>query len=100
MADANTALTAEDVQKIALLARLQLSEAHQTAYADSLNRVLGLMDSLAQVDTTGILPMASPHDRAQPLRDDVPTEPNRRADYQAIAPATQDGLYLVPKVIE
>jgi len=100
MADSSAPLTAADVQQIALLARLQLSEAHQAAYADSLNRVLGLMDSLARVDTDGVLPMASPHDRAQPLRDDVPTEPNRRADYQAVAPATQDGLYLVPKVIE
>lgn len=100
MADSSAPLTAEDVQKIAILARLQLSESHQAAYADSLNRVLGLMDSLARVDTDGVLPMASPHDRAQPLRDDLPTEPNRRTDYQAIAPATQDGLYLVPKVIE
>jgi len=100
MADSSAPLTAADVQQIAVLARLQLSEAHQAAYADSLNRVLGLMDSLARVDTDGVLPMASPHDRAQPLRDDVATEPNRRADYQAVAPATQDGLYLVPKVIE
>ena len=100
MADSSAPLTAADVQQIAMLARLQLSEAHQAAYADSLNRVLGLMDSLARVDTDGVLPMASPHDRAQPLRDDVATEPNRRADYQAVAPATQDGLYLVPKVIE
>lgn len=100
MADSSAPLTAAEVQQIAVLARLQLSDAHQAAYADSLNRVLGLMDSLARVDTDGVVPMASPHDRAQPLRDDVPTEPNRRADYQAVAPATQDGLYLVPKVIE
>ncbi|MFZ3192037.1 MAG: Asp-tRNA(Asn)/Glu-tRNA(Gln) amidotransferase subunit GatC [Moraxellaceae bacterium] len=100
MADSSATLTAAEVQQIAVLARLQLSDAHQAAYADSLNRVLGLMDSLARVDTDGVVPMASPHDRAQPLRDDVPTEPNRRADYQAVAPATQDGLYLVPKVIE
>lgn len=100
MADSSAPLTAAEVQQIAVLARLQLSDAHQAAYADSLNRVLGLMDSLARVDTDGVVPMASPHDRAQPLRDDVATEPNRRADYQAVAPATQDGLYLVPKVIE
>ncbi len=100
MAHSSTPLTAEDVQQIAVLARLDLSESHRITYADSLNRILGLMESLAQIDTDGILPMASPHDRAQPLREDRPTEPNRRADYQAIAPATQDGLYLVPKVIE
>lgn len=100
MAESSAPLTAEDVQQIAVLARLHLSEQHQVAYADSLNRVLSLMDRLARVDTDGVLPMASPHDNPQPLRDDVPTEPNRRADYQAIAPAIQDGLYLVPKVIE
>jgi aspartyl-tRNA(Asn)/glutamyl-tRNA(Gln) amidotransferase subunit C len=100
MADSSAPLTANDVQQIAILARLQLSAQHQTAYAESLNKVLGLMERLARVDTDGVLPMASPHDRAQPLRDDVATEPNRRSDYQAIAPATQDGLYLVPKVIE
>ncbi len=100
MADSSTLLTAKDVQQIAVLARLHLSEQHQTDYADSLNRVLELMACLARVDTDGVLPMASPHDRAQPLRDDIATEPNRRVDYQAIAPATQDGLYLVPKVIE
>lgn len=100
MADSSAPLTAEHVKNIAVLARLHLSESDQAAYAESLNRVLGLMDSLSRVDTDGILPMASPHDRAQPLREDQPTEPNRRAAYQAVAPAIQDGLYLVPKVIE
>ncbi|MEC7120221.1 MAG: Asp-tRNA(Asn)/Glu-tRNA(Gln) amidotransferase subunit GatC [Pseudomonadota bacterium] len=100
MADSSAPLTADNVQQIALLARLQLSDQHTTAYADSLNRVLSLMDALARVDTDGVLPMASPHDNPQPLRADRATEPNRREDYQAIAPATQDGLYLVPKVIE
>lgn len=100
MADSSAPLTAEDVQQIAVLARLHLSEHHQITYADSLNRVLGLMETLANIDTNGVLPMASPHDNPQPLRDDIATEPNRRTDYQAIAPAIQDGLYLVPKVIE
>lgn len=100
MTDSTAALSAEQVQKIAILARLRIQpdEAHQ--YADSLNRILGLMESLKAIDTEGVLPMASPHDNPQPLRADVPTEPNRRTDYQAVAPLVQDGLYLVPKVIE
>lgn len=100
MAASTAALSAHDVQNIATLAKLALDPQQAHDYADSLTKILTLMDRLSSIDTTGILPMASPHAQAQPLRDDVPSEPNRRADYQAIAPAVQDGLYLVPKVIE
>jgi aspartyl-tRNA(Asn)/glutamyl-tRNA(Gln) amidotransferase subunit C len=100
MADSTADLSAQDVQNIAVLARLAISSHEAEGYASSLNRILGLMDRLKTFDTDGIVPMASPHDSAQPLRDDRPTEPNRRDAYQAVAPATQDGLYLVPRVIE
>lgn len=94
------ALTPDDIGKIAHLARLGLSEDDRQRYTASLNNILGLIDDLQAVDTTGIAPLAHAFDVVQPLRDDVVSEQNRRDDYQQIAPATEAGLYLVPKVIE
>jgi len=96
----SSALNAADILKIAKLAHLQLNDDESARYAASLNNILGMMDHLQTLDTTGVEPLKNPFDSAQPLRDDVPTEPNRRDAYQAVAPATQDGLYLVPRVIE
>ena len=93
-------LTAADVAKIAHLARLQLSAEEQGAVTDRLNDILHLIDQLQAADTTGVEPMAHPLDATQPLREDAVTEPDRRDAYQAIAPAHEAGLYLVPKVIE
>ncbi|ONG39309.1 asparaginyl/glutamyl-tRNA amidotransferase subunit C [Alkanindiges hydrocarboniclasticus] len=93
-------LTAHDVEKIATLSRLAIDDSKASAYATSLNKILSLMQALQRIDTTGVEPLKSPFDHAQPLRNDAVTEPNRRDDYQAVAPATQDGLYLVPRVIE
>ncbi len=94
------ALTAEQVARIAHLARLQLPVDEQNRVTDSLNNILGLIDQLQAADTTGIEPMAHPLDAVQPLRADVVTETNRRETYQQIAPAVQDGCYLVPRVVE
>lgn len=94
------ALTLEDINKIAHLARLGLSDDEKTRYNDSLNNILGLIDELQAVNTAGIEPLAHSLDVTQPLRPDVVSEKNQRDAYQKIAPATQDGLYLVPKVIE
>jgi aspartyl-tRNA(Asn)/glutamyl-tRNA(Gln) amidotransferase subunit C len=94
------ALTLEDINKIAHLARLGLSDDEKTRYTDSLNNIMGLIDELQAVNTTGIEPLAHSLDVTQPLRPDVVSEQNQREAYQKIAPATQDGLYLVPKVIE
>ncbi len=94
------ALTLEDINKIAHLARLGLSDDEKTRYTESLNNILGLIDELQAVDTTGIEPLAHALEVTQPLRLDVVSEQNQREAYQKIAPATQDGLYLVPKVIE
>lgn len=94
------ALTAADVAKIAHLARLQLSTEEEGRVTDRLNDILGMIDRLQAVDTSGIEPMAHPMDATQPLREDVVSEVNQRDAYQAIAPATEAGLYLVPKVIE
>ena len=93
-------LNAQTVSAIAHLARLSLDEAQSAEYAQSLNKILGMMDTLKGINTDGVEPLKSPFDNPQPLREDVVTEENHREEYQAIAPATQDGLYLVPRVIE
>ncbi|WP_410209318.1 Asp-tRNA(Asn)/Glu-tRNA(Gln) amidotransferase subunit GatC [Aquirhabdus sp.] len=95
-----SALSATDINKIAKLAHLQITDDECQRYAASLNNILSLMDHLQTVDTTNIEPLKNPFDTPQPLRDDVATEPNRRDVYQSVAPATQDGLYLVPKVLD
>jgi len=94
------AVTLDDINKIAHLARLGLSDEEKSRYTDSLNNILGLIDDLQAVNTQGIQPLAHAVDVTQPLRPDVITESNQRDNYQQIAPAVQDGLYLVPKVIE
>ena len=94
------ALTLEDINKIAHLARLGLSDDEKSRYNDSLNNIMGLIDELQSVNTTCIEPLAHALEVTQPLRTDVVSEQNQREAYQKIAPATQDGLYLVPKVIE
>ncbi|MEG0967497.1 MAG: Asp-tRNA(Asn)/Glu-tRNA(Gln) amidotransferase subunit GatC [Pseudomonas sp.] len=89
-----------DVEKIAHLARLGLNEADLPRTTDALNSILGLVDQMQAVDTNGIEPLAHPLEASQRLRADIVTESNHRDSYQAIAPATEGGLYLVPKVIE
>lgn len=94
------ALTATEVAKIAHLARLALTADEEGQVTARLNDILGLVDHLQAADTTGIDPMAHPLDAIQPLRKDEVTETDHREQYQAIAPATEAGCYLVPKVIE
>lgn len=94
------ALERTDVEKIAHLARLGLAEDELTATTATLNNILGLIDAMQAVDTTGIEPLAHPLEATQRLRADVVTETNQRDAYQAIAPAVEQGLFLVPKVIE
>lgn len=93
-------LNAETVSAIAHLARLSLNETQSAEYAQSLNKILGMMDTLKGINTDGVEPLKSPFDNPQPLREDAVSEVNHREEYQAVAPATQDGLYLVPRVIE
>ena len=94
------ALERSDVEKIAQLARLGLTESEIPQTTATLNNILGLIDAMQAVDTTGIEPLAHPLEATQRLRADVVTETNQREAYQAIAPAVESGLYLVPKVIE
>ena len=98
------ALTLDQIRRIAHLARIAVGEEEAREVAGQLNRVLGLIERMQALDTRGIEPMAHPLDGrlavAQRLRPDAVTEPDRRADFQALAPAVEGGLYLVPKVIE
>ncbi len=94
------ALERTEGEKIAHLARLGLSEADLPRTTETLNNILGLIDRMQAVDTTGIEPLAHPLETTQRLRADVVTERNQRDAYQAIAPAVEEGLYLVPRVIE
>lgn len=94
------ALTENDVVKIAHLARLSITALERTEVTDRLSRILTMVDRLQAADADGVTPMAHPLDAVQPLRADIVTESNHRDEYQQIAPATENGLYLVPRVLE
>lgn len=89
-----------EVEKIAHLARLAISEADIPVYAHNLSSILHLVEQMNAVDTTGVEPMAHPLDMPQRLRADAVTETDQRELFQSLAPQTEAGLYLVPKVIE
>ena len=93
-------LDKEQVQQIAVLARLRLRPAEHVELVDKLSRIVDFVDQLSEADTNGVVPMAHPLDVAQRLRADIVTETNERDRFQKNAPQVADGLYLVPKVIE
>jgi len=93
-------LDKEQVQHIATLARLKLSESEFVESVEKLSKIVDFVDQLSQADTDGVVPMAHPLHAAQRLRPDAVTEVNERQSYQKNAPAVEKGLYLVPKVIE
>ena len=93
-------LTAEDVKKIAYLARLGIDQQDIESYAHDLSGLLELMKQMGETNTDGVMPMAHPMDQVQRLRVDEVTEVDNRGHFQAIAPQVEEGLYLVPKVIE
>ena len=93
-------LSLEQVNRIAHLARLELSPAETAAMQHEMNAILAMVDQMAAVDTAGVEPMAHPQEAAQRLREDAVTEHDLREQFQAVAPATEAGLYLVPQVIE
>jgi len=94
------ALDTKDVAKIAHLARLDVAESELAHYAAELSNILTLVEQMDAVDTTGVTPMAHPLHMSQRLRPDAVTETDQREAFQGVAPATENGLYLVPKVIE
>ena len=93
-------LSADDVAKIAHLARLAVNPQQTEALGRELSNILDLVAQMDAVDTADVTPMAHPLEMAQRLRPDSVTEDNRRDLYQAHAPAVENGLFLVPKVIE
>jgi len=93
-------LQKDDIDKIAHLARLAIGEQDIPEYAQTLSNILGLVEQMNAVDTSGVTPMAHPLDAQQRLRADEVTEQNQREHFQANAPQVEAGLYLVPKVIE
>lgn len=97
------ALTPEDVSRIAQLARLELQDAERAAMLAQLNGFFGIVEQMSAVDTRGIEPLYTPLSAVQEvtlrLRDDVVSEPDQRDANQRSAPAVEDGLFLVPKVI-
>jgi len=93
-------LKKQDVENIAHLARLAINQDDIPGYVQSLSGILALVEQMDAINTDGVLPMAHPLDAAQRLRLDRVSESNQRDLFQKMAPQTEAGLYLVPKVIE
>jgi aspartyl-tRNA(Asn)/glutamyl-tRNA(Gln) amidotransferase subunit C len=98
-------LTLSDVTRIAHLAQLDMGEQQAATALGQLNGIFALAEQMRAVDTDGVAPLSHPlaahmDNIALRLREDAATEADRRATYQALAPKTEDGLYLVPQVIE
>ncbi len=93
-------ISRKDIEKVAVLARIRVDDEQISALEKDLGNILDLVDQLGTADTDSVEPMAHPLDAVQRLRADEVTETNQREDFQAIAPATENGLYLVPRVIE
>ena len=93
-------LSNDQVGHIARLARIAVSASELEATRDKLNGIFGLIEQMQAIDTTGVEPMSHPQELATRLRPDLVTEPDHRDAFQKVAPQTEAGLYLVPKVIE
>lgn len=97
-------LTPHDVTRIALLARLELSNEEQAAMLGQLNGFFGIVERMSAVDTSGVEPLYTPLSAVQEvrlrMRDDVVSETDQRTLNQRSAPSVTDGLFLVPKVVE
>ncbi len=88
-----------EIEKVAELARIKLDEESIPEVTQSISDILAMVDKMQSVNTQNIIPMANPMDATQRLRPDIITETNQRDDFQKLAPETEAGLYLVPKVI-
>lgn len=93
-------LSGDDLARVAKLARLGLTTEEKEATATQLNAILTLIDRMQSVNTDAIEPLAHPLELTQVLRADEITEQNQRDHYQSVAPHAEDGLYLVPRVVE
>jgi aspartyl-tRNA(Asn)/glutamyl-tRNA(Gln) amidotransferase subunit C len=93
-------LNTDDIHRIARLARIAVTDGEATALQNQLNGIFSLIEDMQAVNTQGVEPMAHSQNVTLRLRDDVVTETNQRELFQSIAPQVENGLYLVPKVIE
>jgi aspartyl-tRNA(Asn)/glutamyl-tRNA(Gln) amidotransferase subunit C len=93
-------LKSSDIKRIAHLARIEISDLEANSTLQKLTGIMTMIEEMQAVDTQGITPMSHSQDVTQRLREDTVTEQNHREAYQLIAPLVEDGLYLVPKVIE
>jgi aspartyl-tRNA(Asn)/glutamyl-tRNA(Gln) amidotransferase subunit C len=93
-------ISKDTITKVAHLARINLGDDEIPKITQSISDILQLIDKMQAVDTKGIEPLANPHDATQRLREDIVTAINEREKFMQNAPATQNGLFLVPKVIE
>jgi aspartyl-tRNA(Asn)/glutamyl-tRNA(Gln) amidotransferase subunit C len=90
----------DDVEKIAHLARLAIDPEQVGTYTRNLSGILDLVEQMNEIDTANVAPMAHPRDTRLRLRDDEVTETDQRDKYLQLAPASENGLFLVPRVIE
>jgi len=93
-------LSSEEVRRIAELARIGISDAEASAVQAQLNDIFELIGRMQKVDTEGVEPMSHGQDLKLRLREDLVTERDQRERFQSLAPKVDQGLYLVPKVIE
>jgi aspartyl-tRNA(Asn)/glutamyl-tRNA(Gln) amidotransferase subunit C len=93
-------LSLDEIRRLARLARIELGSAETEALGRDMNDILAMVEQMGAVDTRGIEPMAHPQEMTQRQRENRVTETDRRELFQSIAPQVEDGLYLVPKVIE
>lgn len=93
-------LSLDEVKRIALLARIAVSDGEAAAARDQLNGIFAMIEAMQRVDTAGVEPMAHAQEVTLRMREDEVTEADQHALFQSVAPQVQDGLYLVPKVIE
>ena len=93
-------ITEKEVREIAQLARISIADEDMSSYEAQLNKILAFVDEMKAIETEGIIPLAHPLEETQKLRNDKVSEKNQRESYQSVAPTTENGLYLVPQVIE
>lgn len=97
---ANDSVSTADILEVAKLARLGVDDSTASNYADDIGKILGMMQTISIVDTEELTPLANIHEACQQLRPDEPNPAIDRDKNQAMAPAVEQGLYLVPQVIE
>jgi aspartyl-tRNA(Asn)/glutamyl-tRNA(Gln) amidotransferase subunit C len=93
-------ISPDQIQKLAILAKLKIDESSMHEISSQLDNIMALIDQMEQADTTGIEPLSHPQDPELRLREDKVTQIDMRDEFMKLTPHNQDGLYLVPKVIE